>query len=465
MIDIRKFVGFLMAALLLGAFALPVNAGNDKKQYSLVMSVPPNQAPAPGVPFTVKATIKNVGNSSIHSFQLFVTGVTVVGVNKLDDAKVTFTGSTITVTKADDLESGESRTVTIQVNTCGDGQWLASVWNGAQLNGQSFSLVPPPASNLTSSIPCGPPPTAGATFTVPDTLNPACVTGQRGYYDKDGSIPVAVPVFVTNTVSVNQQLHFRWPDFQAGGDPLATFDYFVCATGPVPALGSTLVAWLNDNGHPASEPGNPAYIPAQPCNANANFLPAPYGTLTADLLPSDSTLAIDTSTPARQSPLGTPPGSIDYPGSPPTSPQNPGTAFDVVIGTERITVQLVCLDNDGDNSDPGDCTEIGGGEGTALEVVNAAWRHIHADCHPLGRGIGYEHAAAAPRYGCFDTAIPVQPFNQALMCIRRPSPGNRRRIRRRSSTSAATAGASRRSDRGNQCHQERPCGAALFLPA
>ena len=185
---------------------------------------------------------------------------------------------------------------------------------------------------------------------MPDSLSPNCVTGQRGYYDKNGGTPSgSLPIFVTNTVPTNDQLHFRWPDFQAGGDPYASFDYTVCGPGLLPAL--TDVAWLNTDGSPASTAGTPAYITADDCLANANFLPAPYGTLTANVGLTDTKLAIDTTTPPRQSPSGTPPGSVPYPGSPPVDGATPGTPFDVVIDTERITVQLVCLDSDGDPTD------------------------------------------------------------------------------------------------------------------
>ena len=99
---------------------------------------------------------------------------------------------------------------------------------------------------------------------MPDSLNPTCVTGQRGYYDKDGSIPVArLPIFVTNTVPTNGRAAFQVADFQTGGDPLATFEYTVCASGRLPPLGTTQVAWLNTDGSPASTPGTPAFVYGQ----------------------------------------------------------------------------------------------------------------------------------------------------------------------------------------------------------
>jgi hypothetical protein len=400
--DMQRIFCCLMASVLM-AFALPAAADNGKKQYSLQMSVPPGQTTAP---FTVKAKIKNEGNSSIHSFQLFVTGVTVVGVNRLDDATVKFTGSTITVTKADDLESGESRTVTIQVNSCGDGQWSASVWNGSQLNGQSFALVAA-KSNLTSSIPCGPPLAAGDPIVVPDSLNPNCgVTGQRGFYDKDGSIPVAVPIFVTNTVPTNGVLHFRWPDFQGVvADPLATFEYTICASGPLPPLGTTQDAWLNTDGSPASTPGTPAYVAAQNCLYPA-ILPMPYGTLLSAVTADATVITVDTSNPSG--------GTI----TPPPLP------FDIVIGTglltERMTVtQILSGDFDNDPEDPNEGAE--GEVGTGWVVTRAVLDGSTPGAYPAGQIVMSTPLPYLPA----DTGLPyIQPghpaagkFVQAQMCI------------------------------------------------
>ena len=233
---LRKAAGLLIAATMLAGFALPAVSANDKKTYSLQMAVPPGQAAAP---FTVTGTVTNQGNSTISSFNLFVAGVTIVGVDPPSTGTATLTGSSVSVKNMHPLKSGDSLTVTIRVNTCGDGQWSAAVWTGSSLNGQTFALTPP--YNLATPISCGDL-ASGAEFTVPDSLNPDCVSGMRGYYDSDGSVPVnPVPYFVTNTIPTNAQLHFRWPDDNTG-DPLATFEYTVCASGPTPAPGSASVA-------------------------------------------------------------------------------------------------------------------------------------------------------------------------------------------------------------------------------
>jgi hypothetical protein len=355
---LRNVLRILMA-LSLATLALPSIAGGNEdddwfKQYNLnmaIVSAPP--APTPP-PFTVTAKIRNTGLFPIGSFTLSVTSMTIVGVSPPSNGKVvgSFPGSSVSVTHMRPLFFWSAPlTLTLRVSSCGDGAWSAVVFPGTSLNGPPLELDADDSS-LETSITCASV-ASGTPFTVPDSLSPNCVTGERGYYDKNGSIPTgALPIFVTNTVPANNQLHFRWPDFQAGGDPFATFEYTVCGPGALPEI--TDVAWLNSDGSPASTPGTPAYIPAEDCLA-PDVLPAPYGTLAASVGLTDSTIAVDTTTP----PPGPPAGSIPYPGSNPTSPQNPGTAFDIVLGTERITVQLVCLDNDGDLSDTNDCTEAG----------------------------------------------------------------------------------------------------------
>ena len=402
---VRRIIGLVMAVAI-AVFASPGFADNDKKIYNLQMqmvSVPPAQA---NPPFTLRAVLTNepTGNSTINSFRLSVSsGLTIVGVDQPASGHATFTASTVTVVNASPIKPGKSLSVTLRVSSCGDSAWSSTAWTGSSLNGQSFDLVVG-HSALGTSIPCGDL-ARGDEFTVPDSLNPDCITGHRGYYDKDGSIPTDVlPYFVTNLLPNNGPLHFRWPELIAqNGDPKAAFDYTVCAPGTVTEdqFPDTQVAWLNTDGSPASTPGTPAFIDALDC-FDPKRLPAPYGTLLAALGPNDTTtIAIDTTNPPRESPLGTPPGSIAYPGSTPSDPSTPGTKFDIVIETERITVQLVCLDNDSDSTDPADCTETEEGEGEALMVVE--------------RGVGGTTAAShAPGFLVMSTPLPLLPESTPL---------------------------------------------------
>jgi hypothetical protein len=333
------------AALVMTAFAVTASAGNDKKQFSLDMELaPPGQASAP---FTLSATVKNEGNSTVNSFQLMVvSGLTVVGVDQPATGNATFTGGSVSVKNMRPLKSGDSLTVTLRVSSCGDGTWSATAWTGAALNGQTFDLVLA-HSTLATKILCGSLGAGVANFIVPDSLNPDCVTVTRGFYDKDGSSPAGtLDIFVTNTVPINDQLHFRWPDFQVGGDPRATFEYTVCGTGPLPQHrvppATTQVAWLNTDMSPASSPGIPAYIDAQDCLYPA-VLPQPYGTLAAAVLVGDATITVNALSPTGAH------GSIAH-ALPP---------FDIFVGTERMTVTDVSSDDGpaGDLSDPGDFAE------------------------------------------------------------------------------------------------------------
>jgi hypothetical protein len=352
----RKLLCFLLGAVV-AMFALPGVAGNDKKGFSIAMSVP-DQAPPP---FAVVATITSEGNSTINSFKVFLpqppappAPVTIVGVAQPATGSATFTGSTVSVKNMHPLKSGQSLSVTIYLSTCGDVQWAgATAWTGSSLNGQSFNLDLA-GSSLETDIPCGDV-ANGDAFTVLDSLNPCLITGQRGLYDKDGNKPnVAIPYFVTNTLNSDEQVHFRWPDIAdlVGNDPAAAFEYNICSSGPLPPRdgpGATEVAWLNmEDGSPVSEPGTPAFIPALDCippsqgdvNDPAVFLPVPYGTLVASVGAGDTTITVDTSQ-----------GAI-----PPPLLPHANSTFDIIIGTERMTV-IACKDGD----------DLGGGEGDASE--------------------------------------------------------------------------------------------------
>ena len=403
MSGIRNSLCFLLAVVL-AALALPSVAGNDKKQVNVMLNAPSGQTTAP---FTVNATVTNKGNSTISSFSLTVIfGQTVVGVVPAASGKATFTASTVSVKNMSPLKSGDSFMVQILMNTCGDSHWGATAWTGSQLNGQSFGLDLL-HSQLDSSAACGPAVAAGGAFNVPVYQSPPCVTGERGSYDKDGTSGNPVEFFVTNLLSgPNGVLHFRWPDGAgAGNDASAAWEYTVCAS-------LTSVAWLNDQGGSAST-GNPVFVPAQDC-IEPNQLPTPYGTLAADLFAGDTTtISVNTAAPA---------GTIPYPGSQPTDPNHSGSEFDLVIGSERITVKLVCLDNeDNDPDDPNDCTETDEGEGEALKIVQRGARGTQAADH-IGPNILVMSTPLPVQVGPYSagqTAAGYAVGNQALMCISR----------------------------------------------
>jgi hypothetical protein len=410
----RKLLCFLLGAVV-ATFALPGVAGNDKKMYGLdveIVSQPPAQPP-----FTITATITSEGNSTINSFQLFVAGMTIVGVDQpaTGTPKISPDGSSVSVTNMHPLKG--SLTVTLYVNSCGDGQWGAAVWTGSQLNGQSFNLDSA-NSNLVTSMACGELGAGVNDFVVPDSVNTGCVTVSRGFYDKDGSNPGGtLPIFVTNTILSNNQLNFRWPDFQGVvHDPLATFEYTICAPGPLPEVANTQVAWLNTNGHPASEPGTPAFIQAQEC-IDPKRLPAPYGTLVgsgvvlpgpadAGYLPS-TTITVDALSPlGPDDPNGTIPHSV-----PP---------FDIVIGTERLTVTDVVSDDGpgGDLSDPDDADEAAGAEeGSEQETWTVTRAVLGTTAAAHSGGVLVMSTPLPPITVALPPGSPYTAGTQALMCI------------------------------------------------
>ena len=385
--NLRRLLSIVLAAAI-AAFALPSSAGNDKKQYSLSMTSL--------APLTVTASLKSLGNSTISSFKLTAAGATIVGVDQPASGKATFTSSTVSVTNMVPQKAGGLPFyLTIHLGDSGDGiSWSAMVWTGAQLNGQTFDLVPSQSTLATPILSANV--GSNGTFNVPNSSNPCVVTGQRGFYDKDGSTGGTLPLFVTNTVSTNHQVHFRWPDGVAG-DPRAAFEYSVCDTVP------TDLAWLTDS-------NGPVFTRALDC-IEPDQLPTPYGALLTNF---DATymgpVRVDTTTPIAG------PGIIPYPGMEPQSPVAPGSIFDVVIGTERITVQQVCLDSDGDPEDRGDCTDFADeDEGTALQILA---RHVG--------GTATASHTAGPAVLVMSTPLPILPEgtvapyfagNQAQMCI------------------------------------------------
>jgi hypothetical protein len=405
----RKLLCCLLG-LAVVVFALPAIAGNDKKLYSLDMEIVSAQPP-----FSVSAKVTNQGNSTINSFQLFVTGLTVTGVTQPANGTATFTGSSVSVKNMHPLKSGDSVTVTIAVNSCGDGEWSAAVWTGSSLNGQTFGLTAP--YNLETSISCGDV-GAGGDFDVPNNLVGACViAGDRGAYDKDGSPPNTVSIFVTNTIPSNGRVHFRWP-VDNSGDPAAAFIYTVTCPGPLPP--TTYVAWFNTDGTPSTgTKGTPDFISvddeANPLDClppppygevvpDQAILPAPYGMLIGAVGTGDTFLRVDTTGGAVTSGDST---------------------FDIVVGTgaqtERMTVNHITCEDGVNFSDDGgvpDVDECG-------ETGEAGARDVWLVTRAVGGTTAQSHIAGAP---VMYTPLPImqktqgvvseyKQNNQAQMCV------------------------------------------------
>jgi hypothetical protein len=341
---IRKVLLMLVAALALAAFALPGMAAGPgpQKTYSIVIDTsgatystpvptPDNPSPEPvlNTPVPVTVTVRNesppsTANSNIGSFTFSLAGFTIVtndpnhpivlqscpfGSPCVVDTTSTLsaTGSTITVTNINPpIQAQGTYQVSFSITSCGDGSLAnIAVYNGSMLNGTTFKFFS--GDSVTKgSVSCGEL-TCGSPFTVPGTS--PTVTGQRGFYDKDGATCVQFGYFVTNTVSVvGGNLYFRWPTGnEPDADPAAAFTYTIAA-----ATNNPQVAWLTDH------LGNPIFIPAPSCIGG---LPAPYTTLVADASATDKKIYV-----ANAAGL-------------------PSPNFDIVIDTERMTVTQVQTSN------------------------------------------------------------------------------------------------------------------------
>jgi hypothetical protein len=281
----------------------------------------------------------NNNNATITSFSItfanaaVASGAVVIGPGGTTTPKkntvFTAVGKTLYVSSFYPLKPDGSQLVfTITLGDCGDNIAItgavASTSDGALPGGSGLPFVPDATASAalgaTYAVACGNIACGDSNKSVPSSTYVATVT--RGFYDVDGvstigtNLCATVPYTVSTIVGTSKR-HFAWPISGATSDPAATFQY----TFNNDAL--TLVAWFNTDGSPASSPGTPDFITALPCNANSNFLPAPYGTITVAVGATDTTIMVDTTTP---------PGGV----------ATPTTPFDIVIGTEgaleRMTV-------------------------------------------------------------------------------------------------------------------------------
>jgi hypothetical protein len=327
----RKVVRFILAMVFV-AFAAPsVAAPQYTKLYSLTLTA--------SAPLTVVAALTNQalspGNSNVGSFRLTFSGATIASVTTnppLPPQNISVNGSSVFVALGSPLQSQQTLQLTIVLNDCGDGISLplsgVQVWTGNM--GQTFSPDTTTASAfpLKASVVCGDI-ACGQSKIVPDSFYPGSVTVTRDFYDKDGVSTIGpnlcetVPYTVTNLVT-DKLVHLAYPD--VSGDPAAAFELKVVWPGGLPAV--TKVAWLNENHTSTTVPGIPDFIAALPCNANANFLPTPYGTLTSDVLATDTTIRVNTTIPSGSQ------GAVAHPGVP----------FDILVGpepnAERMTVTV-----------------------------------------------------------------------------------------------------------------------------
>ena len=334
--SVRKIIFFFLA-ITIAAFAGPSIGGPPpNKLYSVTMVVGQLNT-VPGDPLQgttpVTAYVTNESptgsNASFSSFALSLSSVSGLIIQSVDQpsgggfAQLDPSGTFITVTNIPGVKpQAPPFVVTMHVRGCGDGNgWTPTIWTGSNLSGFTFDQDPSNPSLLTTDVACGSVSCAGALATViqPD----GTISGVRGKYNQDGTTCTvdSVNYFVTNTISVNDVLKFRW---DVAAAPAAAFRYSILDGQGHPiswTQGTSKVAWLCD---PAGDPS--CWVLAQPCErGNPNlaepYLPWPYATLIAD---NGKTIKVDTSAFSSVNPL-------------------PPLPFPIFVETERMLVTKINL--------------------------------------------------------------------------------------------------------------------------
>jgi len=374
----------LVVAISFASFAVPALAID--KHYSLFVQASSPSADG-GVP--IKLVLKNesppgTANSNIGSFAVTVVGATIApgSITTCEAGTCSVTGNTLTVKKISALQAQQTLEVDFSTTSCGDGHWFATVYNGSQLSGQTFSLVDDPGfaavpEDQITNVSCG---TAACntTFVVADSRSPSTtdsqyVTGSRSPLNKDGTCTATTDYFVSNMLPSNGRLHFRWPVDIVDGQPSAVFRYTV----NLPSS-TAMVAWLNTDGTPAtdSDPSVfPSFIPAPACLTA--LAPAPYAQLGSAISATTNPITVVNSLP---------PGQL------------PSRPFPAVIGSERILDQQVA----------------GNGTWTVLRGQGGTAAASHSGTDPvMGTPLPILPAPIGPY---FSSADPTQPV-QAQVCI------------------------------------------------
>jgi hypothetical protein len=374
---IRKLLCFLMSMTLAGFALTSIAAGPQKTYSSKVVANNPSYSGTPKVlvpPVPITFTVKNesppsTANSNIGSYTFTMVGMQIDGNQPvtcpLARCSVDPVANTVTVTNISPPIQGQgSFAVGFSVTSCGDGSVAnVQVYTGSQLTGQTFKFVQDsslPTTTITN-VSCGD--LLCGSFTVPGS-SPS-VAGTRGL-DKDGGACTddSLPYFVTNTLaSTTGALHFRWPTLvtETSPDPAAAFQYTIGAA-------ISQMSWLNNTA------GNPVFIPAPSCPGAV--LPFSYTTLAANVAQNDKKILVVNANAL------------------------PSVNFDIVVGTERMTVTKVTTSN-------GTLTvtrHVGGTSATA---------HVAGDdvmSTPLPLLTGYSFTQAQTQAGYANG-------NQAQMCV------------------------------------------------
>jgi len=287
----RTVIGVLLAVLL-SAFALPGLAASSTKYFFATF---PAVVPAGtgNIALTVYNATPPPGVSTINSMEIDAPpGVTI---NSISNGTLTPKGGGVYyVNNMTGIKNGQHPTLTLNVTVAGV-NCVAETWGiaantgNAYPQGDSFTDQHPAGENLVSAVGC-----EGTLFcnTQLSDVNPTLGSGQqstlgRGPKDANGSDCTGSGVPYSADFISNGSQTFVFIEISGAQRP--TVEY-VLSWNPVAIAGwpafQPNVAWLNANGSPTSQPGTPAFVPAQVClsdnlNDPTNIMPtmpavAPY---------------------------------------------------------------------------------------------------------------------------------------------------------------------------------------------
>jgi hypothetical protein len=289
-----------------------------------------------GQPAGPKVTIKAlIGGSVATSF----TGPITLTLNQPTGGGATLTPTPTPMT----ITAGVATLTSLKVDTLGTYSLKASASGFTDGTSDSFKI-------FAGILDCGRP--FASSFLNPGTLadsEPGWAAGMRNAYNKDGVQEDCVPVLYTftNAILASDTVNLTW-DMTA--QPNAAFMYQLnWRLRPVETTGALAgwtkmprpeVAWLNTDGSLTTVNGDKQFVPALACLSDR--LPAPYGELAANVLPTDTQIQVKG--------IKANPASSDLVPNP-GAPALPATPFPIVIAntaggaqlltTERMTVTSV----------------------------------------------------------------------------------------------------------------------------
>jgi hypothetical protein len=373
----------------------PTNAEIGKK----ITSVAGNPA---GAEVTIKALI---GGSVATSF----TGPITLTLNQP-------TGGGATLTSAMTITAGVATLTSLSVDTLGTYSLKASASKFTDATSNSFKI-------FDGILDCGQ--SFASKFTSDSKLadsEPGWDMGTRNAYNKDGVSEECVPVLYTftNMILASDTVNLSW-DTDAQRN--AAFMYQInWGLRPVETAGALAgwtvmprpqVAWLNVDGSLTTLSGNPKYVPGLACLSDR--LPAPYGVLAADVLPTDTQIQVKG--------IGANPASaflVPAPGA----PALPATPFPIVIANTAGGAQLLATERM-------TVTSVGTPvlNGTTYSTTFTVTRGTAAEGDPTGTGKAAHTRPAGKDLRVMSTPLPIIPNDatsypapyvvqtQAHMCV------------------------------------------------